>query len=81
METIYYDTVKSFAKDLEKMIKEKVEIIESKKQIKLHEEIISYEERNIGLRSFSIPYFVENETIIEYNGKDEELKEKVNNMC
>ena len=73
MERIYYDIVDIFAKDLEKNLNRSIEIDKKEKEIKIEEEIIRYEEKDIGVRSFSVPYFVKNQTIVKYDGTDKEL--------
>ena len=52
MERIYYDIVDIFAKDLEKNLNRSIEIDKKEKEIKIEEEIIRYEEKDIGVRSF-----------------------------
>lgn len=81
MKEIYFDTIESFTKDFEKMFGEKIHTNKEKKEIYINDEIISYKEGNIGYRSFSTPYFVNNETIIKYNGNNDGVKEKIKQLC
>ena len=81
MERIYYDIVDIFAKDLEKNLNRSIEIDKKEKEIKIEEEIIRYEEKDIGVRSFSVPYFVKNQTIVKYDGTDKELINKIEAIC
>ena len=81
METIYYDTVDNFVKDLEKKINGNIEMNKKESQLKIENEIIKYEEKNIGIRSFSVPYFIENQTIIKYDGTEGELINKIEDIC
>lgn len=81
MEKIYYDIVDIFAKDLEKNLNRSIEIDKKEKEIKIEEEIIRYEEKDIGVRSFSVPYFVKNQTIVKYDGTDKELINKIEAIC
>ncbi|MCI8444367.1 MAG: hypothetical protein HFJ37_04305 [Clostridia bacterium] len=81
MEYIYYDIITKFVKDLEKVEQGKIELRNSKKEIIVDGEIITFEEKNLGLRSFSIPYFVQNQCIIKYNGNNQELLEKIKQIC
>ena len=60
MERVYYDIADNFVKDLEKKLNKSIEINEKENKIKIENEIIKYEEKDIGVRSFSVPYFVEN---------------------
>ena len=77
MERVYYDIADNFVKDLEKKLNKSIEINEKENKIKIENEIIKYEEKDIGVRSFSVPYFVENQTIINYDGNDKELTNKI----
>ena len=81
MERVYYDIADSFAKDLEKNLKRKIEINEKENKIKIENEIIRYEEKDIGVRSFSVPYFVEKQTVVNYDGDDKELINKIKDIC
>lgn len=81
MEKIYYDVVEEFIKDLERKIGNNVEICKDENKIKIGDEIIFYKEQNIGLRSFSVPYFVEGQTIIKYNGTDQQLEKAIEEVC
>ena len=81
MKEIYFDTIESFTKDFEKMFGEKTHTNKEKKEIYIDDEIISFKEENIGYRSFSTPYFVNNETIIKYEGNNDGLKEKIKQLC
>lgn len=81
MEKIYYDVVEEFIKDLERKIGNNVEICKDENKIKIGDEIIFYKEQNIGLRSFSVPYFVEGQTIIKYNGTDQQLENAIEEVC
>ena len=80
MEKIYYDTIINLANDLRKRTKE-VTINEKLKELKINNEVIKYEEKNIGFRSFSVPFFVKNQTIIKYNGIDENVKKLIESVC
>ena len=81
MERVYYDIADNFVKDLEKKLNKSIEINEKENKIKIENEIIKYEEKDIGVRSFSVPYFVENQTIINYDGNDKELTNKIEDIC
>ena len=81
MKEIYFDTIESFIKDFEKMYGEKIHTNKEKKEIYINDERISYKEENIGYRSFSTPYFVNNETIIKYEGNNDGVKEKIKQLC
>jgi S-adenosylhomocysteine hydrolase len=81
MENIYYDVVEDFTNDLEKKISKKIELNKEEKNIKIDNETIEYEEKDIGFRSFSVPYFVKNQTVIKYNGNDKELKKAIVQVC
>lgn len=81
MKEIYFDTIESFTKDFEKMFGEKIHTNKEKKEIYIKDEVISFKEENIGYRSFSTPYFVNNETIIRYEGNNDEVKDKIKQLC
>lgn len=81
MEKIYYDVVEDFTVDLEKKLGRKIELIKEEKNIRIDKEIIEYEEKDIGFRSFSVPYFVDNQTVVKYNGNNQELIEAIVQVC
>lgn len=81
MEKIYYDIVEEFVKDFEKRTKRKTILQKEESKILIDGEIIEFEERDIGLRSFSIPYFVENQTVITYKGTNENIIKDINSVC
>lgn len=81
MENIYYDVVEAFTNDLEKKLIRKIELNKEEKNIKTDNEIIEYEEKDIGFRSFSVPYFVDNQTVIKYNGSNQELIKAIDEVC
>ena len=57
MKEIYYDTIEKFVEDIKKKIDGEVAIQKNENIIIIDNEEISYKEENVGLRSFSIPYF------------------------
>ena len=81
MKIIYYDIVEKFVEDLEKKLNKKVVLQKNNNEILIDNEAIRFEEKNIGLRSFSIPYFVKNQTIIKYKGNDNELINNIKSIC
>lgn len=81
MKKVYYDIADNFVKDLEKNLNKSIEKNEKENKIKIENEIIKYEEKDIGVRSFSVPYFVENQTIINYDGNNKELINKIEDIC
>ena len=70
MKNIYYDTVENFINDFEKRTGKEVILNKEKNEIIIDNEIVSFREENVGMRSFSVPYFVDNQTIIKYDGND-----------
>ena len=42
---------------------------------------IYFEEKDIGFRSFSVPYFVENQTVIQYDGNNNDLIKDIEKVC
>lgn len=80
MKTNYYDDVECFIKDLKKKFKN-VELDEKNKKIKVDGEILKYEEKDIGYRSFSVPYFVKNQTIVNYEGKNSKVSNEITKIC
>ena len=81
MKEIYYDTIEKFVEDIKKKIDGEVAIQKNENTIIIDNEEISYKEENVGLRSFSIPYFVEKQSIIEYKGNNELIKRKIKSIC
>lgn len=81
MNIIYYDTVTNFIEDLKKRTNYNVILKRECNEIIADKEILKFKEENIGVRSFSVPYFVENQTIIMYEGKDSTLQEIITQIC
>ena len=81
MKIIYYDIVNDFVNDLQKKLGKNIELHNNEKKIKIESEIIEYEEKDIGFRSFSVPYFVKNQTVIEYKGTDNTLINAITQVC
>ena len=77
---LFNDVVEKFISDLEKNLNETVVLQKEDNKIKVNNEEITFEEKNVGLRSFSVPYFVKNQTIINYNGNNQELKKSIRNI-
>ena len=66
MKKVYYDIADNFVKDLEKNSNKSIEINEKENKIKIENEIIKYEEKDIG---------------VNYDGNDEELINKIEDIC
>ena len=81
MKKIYYDVVEKFAKDLKERIPYNVVVKKDTNELIVGKESLKFEEENIGIRSFSVPYFVKNQTIIQYEGNNKELMNKIENIC
>lgn len=81
MKNIYYDVVDDFANNLQKKLEKNIKIDKKEKIIKIENEVIRYEEKDIGFRSFSVPYFVENQTVIEYMGNNKILRDTIIQVC
>ena len=81
MKNIYYDVVDDFANNLQKKLEKNIKIDKKEKIIKIENEVIRYEEKDIGFRSFSVPYFVENQTVIEYMGNNKILIDAIIQVC
>lgn len=81
MKNIYYDTVENFINDFEKRTGKEVILNKEKNEIIIDNEIVSFREENVGMRSFSVPYFVDNQTIIKYDGNDNKLIENIKKVC
>ena len=81
MKNIYYDVVEEFTKDLEKKLEKKIELNKDEKKIKIDNEMLTYEEKDIGFRSFSVPYFVKNQTVIEYRGINKTIRDAIIQVC
>lgn len=80
MERTYYDTIDNLVNDLKNITKE-VTINKNTREIKVNNELINYEEKNIGFRSFSVPFFIENETVVKYEGTDTNTQDLIENIC
>ena len=81
MKIIYYDIVEKFIEDFEKRTKRNVILNKDKNEILIGGEKIYFEEKDIGFRSFSVPYFVENQTVIKYEGNEERLIMDIEKVC
>ena len=67
MKNIYYDTVENFINDFEKRTGKEVILNKEKNEIIIDNEIVSFREENVGMRSFSVPYLVDNQSNIKYD--------------
>lgn len=81
MKNIYYDVVDDFANNLQKKLEKNIKIDKKEKIIEIENEVIRYEEKDIGFRSFSVPYFVKNQTVIEYTGNNKILRDTIIQVC
>ena len=61
MKRIYYDNLDNLVKELKEYGIGSIEIDKENKILKIHKEEINYNEVDVGFRSFSVPFFVENE--------------------
>lgn len=81
MKIIYYDIVEKFIEDFEKRTKRNLILNKEKNEVLIDGEKIYFEEKDIGFRSFSVPYFVENQTVIKYEGNEERLIMDIEKVC
>lgn len=78
---IYYDTIENLIKDIEKRIKSKIKYDELKKKIYIEKNIISYNEVDVSMRSFSKPFFVKNELELDLSKCDCSIKNILEGIC
>ena len=81
MKVIYYDVIENFVEDVKKILKKTVELNEMKKEIVVEGQVITYNEVDINLRSFSKPFFVNNEIQLDLSTCEETLKKEICYIC
>ena len=81
MKIEYFDNIEEFIKDLKLIGKVNVELNSKQKEIVINEEIVKYEEKQLSLRSFSKPYFVENQLILTYEGQNKKIERLIAKIC
>ena len=77
----YYDSIEEFIKEIKN--REQIDVIHSidEKKVIINNQIIKYEEKKLGLRSFSKPYFIESQLLLTYEGKDKIIEEMLTKIC
>lgn len=81
MKKIYYDTIENLVKTLKKNTSKEIIFNNETEEVLINKEVINYEEKSIGFRSFSVPFFVDYQTIINYEGKDEDTINLLESVC
>ena len=61
MKVVYYDVLENLIKDIKKRITNNVELDSMKHELIIENQKVKYKEIDIDLRSFSKPFFVDNE--------------------
>lgn len=81
MKMIYYDTLDNLVKELKEYGIASTEVNIENKILKIYKEEIIYKEIDVGFRSFSVPFFVENEIELDYKGNNEDVKGILEHIC
>lgn len=76
---IYYDTIENFIKDIKNKLNKSVELNKLKNEIIVGLQKIKYKEIDVDLRSFSKPFFVENEIELDIEMCDEKCNKRNKN--
>lgn len=81
MKMIYYDNLDNLVKELKEYGIASTEVNIENKILKIYKEEIIYKEIDVGFRSFSVPFFVENEIELDYKGNNEDVKGILEHIC
>ena len=82
MESIeYYDTIDMLAEDIKKKTGINVAINDNAREIIIGEAIVHYEKTDLNLRSFSKPFFIDNQIRLDLAGCNSNLKKELIEIC
>lgn len=81
MNVVYYDVLENLIKDFKKILNKNVKLDEPNKEIIVDNQNIKYKEIDIALRSFSKPFFINNEIELDLSNCDDNLRLEICNMC
>lgn len=74
MKVVYYDIIENLVKDINKRMTNNVELDRIKHELIIENQRVKYKEIDVDLRSFSKPFFVENEVELDLSGCREDVK-------
>lgn len=81
MKVIYYDVLKNLIKDIEKRVTKKVELDNMKNELIIEDQRVKYSEIDVDLRSFSKPFFIENEIELDLSECKDSIKNAIIEIC
>lgn len=81
MNVIYYDVLENLIKDFKKLLNKNVKLDELNNEIIIDNQHINYKKVDVDLRSFSKPFFINNEIEMDLSNCDENLRLEICNMC
>lgn len=81
MKRIFYDNLESLVNELKKNGIDNVKIDNENKMLILNNKSIKYNEIDVGFRSFSVPFFIENEIELDYDEKNEDINSILEHIC
>lgn len=81
MKRIFYDNLESLVNELKKYGIDNVKIDNENKMLILNNKSIKYNEIDVGFRSFSVPFFIENEIELDYDEKNEDINSILEHIC
>ena len=77
MKVVYYDILENLLNDIKDRITENVKVNKMKKELIVENQRIKYDEVDIELRSFSKPFFIENQIQLDLSECEESMKERL----
>lgn len=81
MKRIYYDDLESLIKSLKNNEIDDIKLDKDNKSFIIKNELIKYEEKNIGFRSFSVPFFIKNQIVLHYEKNDSDVDNLLEHLC
>lgn len=81
MKRIFYDNLENLVNELKKYGIDNVKIDNENKMLILNNKSIKYNEIDVGFRSFSVPFFIENEIELDYDEKNEDINSILEHIC
>ena len=77
MKVVYYDILENLLNDIKERITKNVKVNKIKKELIVENQRIKYDEVDIELRSFSKPFFIENQIQLDLSECEESMKERL----
>lgn len=81
MERIYYDNIENLIKELNNNGIDNIKLDEKNKVLTIKNKLIKYNERDLGFRSFSVPFFIDNQLVLNYENDDTDIDRLLEHIC